>query len=89
MPPINTKLNEVFNKCAGKIVTFYEIEEFVMNKLEAQLTRQEMDVYKAITSADFVKRFTADGVIPEPSTPEELATLIRNDMSDVRDGSVF
>ena len=35
---------------------------------------------KAITSADFVKRFTADGVIPEPSTPEELATLIRNDI---------
>ncbi len=46
----------------------------VMKTLHATLS-------KAITSADFVKRFTADGVIPEPSTPEELATLIRNDIS--------
>ncbi len=49
------------------------IPQTVLKTLNATLS-------KAITSADFVKRFTADGVIPEPSTPEELATLIRNDI---------
>lgn len=36
---------------------------------------------KAITSADFAKRFTAEGVIPEISTPEELAALMRTDIA--------
>ena len=35
---------------------------------------------KAIAGADFVKRFTADGVMPETSTPEQLASLVRSDM---------
>ena len=35
---------------------------------------------KAITSADFAKRFTADGVMPATSTPEELGKHIRTDM---------
>ena len=37
-------------------------------------------ITKAIGSADFASRFAADGVIPAPSTPEELATLIRSDI---------
>ena len=35
---------------------------------------------KAIGSADFATRFTADGVIPTTSTPDELATLIRSEI---------
>jgi tripartite-type tricarboxylate transporter receptor subunit TctC len=35
---------------------------------------------KAIGSADFAARFTADGVIPTTSTPEELAALIRSEI---------
>jgi tripartite-type tricarboxylate transporter receptor subunit TctC len=35
---------------------------------------------KAITSADFVKRFTAGGVSAEASTPEALANLVRGDI---------
>jgi len=45
----------------------------VVKTLHATLT-------KAIGGADFVKRFTADGVMPESSTPDDLATLIRNDI---------
>ncbi len=45
----------------------------VVKTLHATLT-------KAITSADFTKRFTADGVMPEISTPEELAKLVRSDI---------
>jgi tripartite-type tricarboxylate transporter receptor subunit TctC len=35
---------------------------------------------KAIASPDFVKRFTTDGVMPESSTPEDLAKLIQSDL---------
>ena len=45
----------------------------IVKTLHAALT-------KAITSADFTKRFTAEGVIPETSTPEELAKLVRSDI---------
>jgi tripartite-type tricarboxylate transporter receptor subunit TctC len=45
----------------------------VVRTLHATLTQ-------AITSADFAKRFTADGVMPQTSTPEELAKLVRSDI---------
>ena len=35
---------------------------------------------KAITSVDFAKRFTAEGVKPETSTAEELGALVRSEM---------
>ncbi len=45
----------------------------IVGTLHATLTR-------AITSADFAKRFTADGVMPTTSTPDELAKHIRSDI---------
>jgi tripartite-type tricarboxylate transporter receptor subunit TctC len=45
----------------------------IVNTLHATLT-------KAITSADFSKRFTADGVMPETSAPEALGALVRSDI---------
>ena len=45
----------------------------IVKTLHAALT-------KAIGSADFSNRFAADGVIPAPSMPEELASLIRNEI---------
>ena len=45
----------------------------VVKTLHANLT-------KAIAGAEFANRFTADGVIPTASTPEELAALIRSDV---------
>jgi tripartite-type tricarboxylate transporter receptor subunit TctC len=45
----------------------------IVKTLHAALT-------KAIGSADFTNRFAADGVIPAPSAPEELAALIRSDI---------
>lgn len=45
----------------------------IVGTLHAALT-------KAITSADFAQRFTADGVMPTTSTPEELAKLVRSDI---------
>ena len=45
----------------------------VVKTLHAALT-------KAVGSPDFASRFSAEGVIPSPSTPEELAALIRSDI---------
>ena len=45
----------------------------IVGTLHAALT-------KAIKGADFAKRFTADGVMPTTSTPEELAKLVRGDI---------
>jgi len=45
----------------------------IVRTLHAALT-------KAIGSADFTSRFAADGVIPAPSTADELANLIRSEI---------